>query len=1225
DTPANLSGWQQEGRAENGNWSLSSDDLRVTQTSDSLWSWYTAPDELLNGTLRVRVNVTAASDDDLVGLAFGFRSPVTEEGDDPHEYDFYMLDWKGADETDKGLTSYEGFALWGMNGPAGNGGTSDNAAERKCFWARDPQTCEHMLLLGTDYGADRGWVAGVEYSFEILFEHDRIRATVSGGDFGAGETLFDVAPPPDTTFHTGRYGFYDFGQPDARFKAFIPNRAPVPIIAPLAAHECVDGGASVNLDGTASHDNEGDSFTLAWSAPGITFDDPASATPTADFPLGTSTVTLLADDGDAAATATADVVVQDTIAPSTDVGLAGLLGHGGVWRSAVTATFDATDACGLAGISVGLDGAAPHLLADGATLAVSGDGPHTLTVAAQDLGGNREPVQAIALTIDATGPSVQSASVNRTLLKLTFDEPLNGSALPTAGDFEVNVSGAPRGVASLELDGADLTLTLASRVYDHDTVALAYDGTALQDVPGNLAAPFILDVPNETPLNLLPIALFSSSPEPPTDATTVAFTDLSSDPDPDGSIVAWAWDFGDGATSTLASPSHRFAAGTWNVNLTVTDDAGDAASVEVQLVVLKDWVRLRVFPPSASVWPGGAVDFTALGLALDGSPQPLPDLTWTLDGPGSLGADGHYTAGADEGVAFVSAHSHGLTREAVVVITTTNACTAGEALPVVARNRTFLGVNITSYVIGLARIAEGARCPLALPGFGDLTSLTLGFARDAENVSLVIDVHRGGANVTPDEVPPPVLADALGTRQVGLWFALLGSEQASLLDPAGLNGLLAEARAVVFQLKANIDADHSITSPALLLFHDGQRALLNGSATFVKKGEQIYPRGFFFWLNATNFSSYAVTYGPRKGVAGGTPEEPLPPPPPPPSSPGSSGGSGGGGSPPPPDEPIVPTAIPPPPPPPPPAPVAPTVLVVDSEAGEPVSVAEGTVIVEVLGDHDPTTQRVVVVAEDGRETDLGPGNATWDTTQAENGRYDVELREYSPDGSYDVISTQSVMVLNARAAPQEAVAAVATGVAIAAGGSTLWSLVGARIADLFKFVREGAMAVGEDKLRDRTRHIGILGMLGRKGMSQLTSWIIALLVLAIFFTVEGLGSNSIDEFLRQLPIVGPAALAFFAAAYGSEYLLARVSGAKARFRLLWTGAVSLAVSSTLFRATFGYPGFVDEEKIAGLDERKLKRIVGIRALGTLGALCFLAIPFVALASAWRFDIGSAGI
>ena len=49
--------------------------------------------------------------------------------------------------------------------------------------------------------------------------------------------------------------------------------------------------------------------------------------------------------------------------------------------------------------------------------------------------------------------------------------------------------------------------------------------------------------------------------------------------DPDGSIVSYSWDFGDGATSTAANPTHAYsAAGTYNVSLTVTDDQGATGS-----------------------------------------------------------------------------------------------------------------------------------------------------------------------------------------------------------------------------------------------------------------------------------------------------------------------------------------------------------------------------------------------------------------------------------------------------------------------------------------------------------------------------------------------------------------------------------------------------------------------------------------------------------------------
>jgi PKD repeat protein len=45
--------------------------------------------------------------------------------------------------------------------------------------------------------------------------------------------------------------------------------------------------------------------------------------------------------------------------------------------------------------------------------------------------------------------------------------------------------------------------------------------------------------------------------------------------DPDGSITAYAWDFGDGATGSGATVAHTYAAaGTYTVTLTVTDDLG---------------------------------------------------------------------------------------------------------------------------------------------------------------------------------------------------------------------------------------------------------------------------------------------------------------------------------------------------------------------------------------------------------------------------------------------------------------------------------------------------------------------------------------------------------------------------------------------------------------------------------------------------------------------------
>lgn len=56
-------------------------------------------------------------------------------------------------------------------------------------------------------------------------------------------------------------------------------------------------GTPVTLDGSASYDDDGDKLTYGWYADGITFDDASSATPTGDFPVGETTVTLTVDDG----------------------------------------------------------------------------------------------------------------------------------------------------------------------------------------------------------------------------------------------------------------------------------------------------------------------------------------------------------------------------------------------------------------------------------------------------------------------------------------------------------------------------------------------------------------------------------------------------------------------------------------------------------------------------------------------------------------------------------------------------------------------------------------------------------------------------------------------------------------------------------------------------------------------------------------------------------------
>ena len=73
-------------------------------------------------------------------------------------------------------------------------------------------------------------------------------------------------------------------------------------------------------------------------------------------------------------------------------------------------------------------------------------------------------------------------------------------------------------------------------------------------------------------LNLPPVACFNCTTASPRTTDDVQFTDESTDPE-NIPFQAYLWDFGDGYTSDLQNPTHKFASkGNYNVTLTVWDD-----------------------------------------------------------------------------------------------------------------------------------------------------------------------------------------------------------------------------------------------------------------------------------------------------------------------------------------------------------------------------------------------------------------------------------------------------------------------------------------------------------------------------------------------------------------------------------------------------------------------------------------------------------------------------
>lgn len=82
-----------------------------------------------------------------------------------------------------------------------------------------------------------------------------------------------------------------------------------------------------------------------------------------------------------------------------------------------------------------------------------------------------------------------------------------------------------------------------------------------------------------------PVASFTAAPTSGTAPLPVTF-DASLSSDSDGSIVSYAWNFGDGASASGLSASHTYtSAGTFTASLTVTDDQGLTGSSSVSITV----------------------------------------------------------------------------------------------------------------------------------------------------------------------------------------------------------------------------------------------------------------------------------------------------------------------------------------------------------------------------------------------------------------------------------------------------------------------------------------------------------------------------------------------------------------------------------------------------------------------------------------------------------------
>ena len=386
---------------------------------------------------------------------------------------------------------------------------------------------------------------------------------------------------------------------------------------PVAAFTATPSALSVALDGSASADPDGTIASYGWD-----FGDGSTGTGATTShtyaTAGTYTVILtVTDDDGATGTTSAPVTVTD---PSDPTAFAldtfsrtvssgwGLAEVGGPWTLTGAASNFAVGA-GIGTIVVPNPG-----WTSGARLT---EVSQTETELRATVGLDKMPTGG-GTDVALVGRALDQNQGYRLRLKLLATGVVRAQLLSVSGGTtatlaQLNLPGLTYAAGDqlevrLQVTGASPT-TLQAKVWQVGTTEPAgwtlstTDSTAALQVPGGVGVygyasssatntPQTLRVDNvwagppdttppPPPENQAPVAAFTA----PTTGLSVS-VDGSGSADPDGSIVSYAWDFGDGSTDAGVTTSHTYAAaGTYTISLTVADDDGATGATTQSVTV----------------------------------------------------------------------------------------------------------------------------------------------------------------------------------------------------------------------------------------------------------------------------------------------------------------------------------------------------------------------------------------------------------------------------------------------------------------------------------------------------------------------------------------------------------------------------------------------------------------------------------------------------------------
>ena len=220
-------------------------------------------------------------------------------------------------------------------------------------------------------------------------------------------------------------------------------------------------------------------------------------------------------------------------------------------------------------------------------------------------------------------------------------------------------------VAAFSLATADLTATFTDGSTDSDGTIVAWSwnfgdgGASTARNPAHtyaVAATYavsltVTDDRGGSNTATQPVTVTAAPNVDPVASFTVATIDLAASftdgsTDSDGTVVAWLWDYGDGAGSTVANPAHTYAAAAiYTVSLTVTDDRGGSNTTTQPVTVTAAAPNLDPVASFTVATTDLAATFTDGSTDSDGT---VVAWSWTFGDGGASSAQnpGHTYTGA---------------------------------------------------------------------------------------------------------------------------------------------------------------------------------------------------------------------------------------------------------------------------------------------------------------------------------------------------------------------------------------------------------------------------------------------------------------------------------------------------------------------------------------------------------------------------------------------------